>query len=93
MKVTPAVIQRNLIGLKARITHSSNHNQVGITGIVVNETRNTFTLMQNKERKTIAKDQAVFHFTMPDTTVVEMDGKTLVGKPEERLKKRIRRLW
>ena len=93
MKVTQAVIQCNLIGLKTKITQSSNPSQVGITGTVINETRNTFTIIQGKKRKTIGKNQAVFHFTLPDTTVVEIDGEVLVGKPEERLKRRIRRLW
>jgi ribonuclease P protein subunit POP4 len=39
------------------------------------------------------KDSSVFHFKFPDGTVVEIDGKLLVGRPEDRLKKRVRRLW
>lgn len=93
MKVTPAIIQHEFIGLKAKVVKSSNSNCIGILGRVVDETRNTFVISQDGKRKTVVKEQSVFHFTLPDGTVVEVDGKILVGRPEERLKKRIRRLW
>ena len=32
-------------------------------------------------------------YTMPDGTVVEIDGKKIVGRPENRIKKRVRRHW
>lgn len=93
MKVTPAIIQHEFIGLKAKIAKSSNPSHIGIAGTIVNETRNTFVILQDNKRKTIAKSQAVFHFTLPDSTIVEIDGQILVGRPEARLKKRIRRIW
>lgn len=93
MKVTPAIIQHEFIGLEAKITKASNPSHIGISGTIVNETRNTFVILQDNKRKTIAKSQAVFHFTLPDSTIVEIDGQILVGRPEERLKKRIRRIW
>ena len=93
MKVTPEIIQHEFMGLKARVGKSANQNYVGISGTVVNETRNTFIIKHERKNRTIIKDQAVFHFTLPDTTIVEINGKLLVGRPEGRLKKRIRRLW
>ena len=33
--------------------------------------------------------QKIFQFTLPDETVVEVDGKLLVGRPEDRIKKKI----
>ena len=93
MKVTPAIIQHEFIGLKAKIAKASNPSHIGIAGTIVNETRNTFVILQDNKRKTIAKSQAVFHFTLPDSTIVEIDGQILVGRPEARLKKRIRRIW
>lgn len=93
MKVTPAIIQHEFIGLEAKIVKSSNPNYIGIAGTLIDETRNTFIISQDNKRKTVIKDQAVFHFTLPDTTIIEIDGKVLKGRPEERLKKRIRRLW
>jgi len=93
VKVTPALIQHEFIGLEAKVAKSSNPSYIGIVGAVIDETRNTFIILQDNKRKTVVKDQAVFHFTLPDATIVEIDGKILVGRPEERLKKRIRRLW
>lgn len=93
MKVTPAIVKAEFIGLTAKVAAAANPSSVGIEGVLVNETRNTFTIQQDGERKIVIKNQAVFHFALPDGAVVEIEGKTLVGKPEERLKKRIRRLW
>lgn len=93
MKVTPAIIKYEFIGLDAKVVKSSNPNYLGISGKVINETRNTFVILQNNKRKIAVKERAVFHFTLPDATIVEIDGKILVGRPEKRLKKQIRRLW
>ncbi len=93
MNVTPTIVQHEFIGLKVKVADSPNPSYVGIMGTVIDETRNTFIILQNEEKKTVVKDQAVFHFTLPDETIVEIDGKVLVGRPEERLKKRTRRLW
>ena len=93
MNVTPSIVQHEFIGLDAKVVKSSNPDLVGITGKVVDETRNTFTISYNSEKKVIIKDTAVFEFAIPDGTVVEIDGKVIMGRPEDRLKKRPRRLW
>ena len=93
MKVTPRIVQRELIGLNAEVVRSSNPSCVGISGKVVDETRNTLLIGHQNKRKTVIKNTAVFHFTMPDGTVVEINGKVIVGRPEDRVKKRFRRLW
>lgn len=93
MKVTPAIVQHEFIGLNAKVVNSPQSSYVGIKGRVVDETRNTLIILHKNEKKTVIKETAVFHFTMPDGTVVEIDGKIIVGKPEDRIKKRIRRRW
>ena len=93
MKVTPAVVQQCFIGLDAKVTKSSNPEHIGIEGQVIDETRNTLVISHENKEKTIIKDVAVFHFTLPDGTVVEIDGKTIVGRPENRVKKKIKRRW
>ena len=93
MRITPAIIQHEFIGLETKLAKSFNPSYLGIVGTVIDETRNTFVISQNNKRKTVVKDLAVFHFTLPDATIVEINGKVLVGRPEERLKKRTRRLW
>jgi ribonuclease P protein subunit POP4 len=93
MKVTPTVIQGEFIGLNAKIAKSSNPSLVRMTGKIIGETRNTFLILQEGRQKTIPKDTSVFHFIMPNDSVVEIEGKLLLGRPEDRVKKRIRRLW
>lgn len=93
MKVTPAVLQQCFIGLNAKITKSANPEYIGINGKVINETRNTLVILHEEKEKTIIKDVAVFHFTLPDGTVVEIDGKSIVGRPENRVKKKVKRRW
>jgi len=93
MMVTPSIVQNEFIGLEAKVVRSSNPHVVGISGRVVDETRNTFTILHNGKRRVVIKDTAVFDFVMPDGTVVEIDGKVIMGRPEDRIKKRPRRLW
>jgi ribonuclease P protein subunit POP4 len=93
MRITPRIVQQELIGLNAKVVKSSNPTCIGISGKVIDETRNALVINHQNEKKTIIKNVAVFHFTMPDGTVVEINGKVIVGRPEDRIKKRIRRLW
>jgi len=93
MKITPAIIQSEFIGIDAKIAKSTHPSNVKIKGKVVDETRNTFVILQDDKEKIIVKDTAVFHFTFRDGTIVEIDGKLLVGRSEDRVKKRIKRLW
>jgi len=93
MKVTPAIVQQELIGLDAKVVRSSHPGYVGVSGRVLDETRNTIMILHENKKKIIIKSTAVFHFTMPDGTIVEIDGKTIIGRPENRIKKRVRRRW
>ena len=93
MKVTPNIIRYEFIGTEAKIVKSKNPSYIGISGKILDETKNTFTILHEGKRKKIVKDITVFHFKFEDGTIVEVDGKILVGRPEDRLKKRLRRLW
>jgi len=93
MKITPAIVQQELIGLKVKVVKSSQPGYVGMEGKMIDETRNTITILHKNKKKIVIKNTAVFNFTMPDGTIVEIDGKTIVGRPENRIKKRVKRLW
>ncbi|MGB9714038.1 MAG: ribonuclease P protein component 1 [Candidatus Bathyarchaeales archaeon] len=93
MKVTPDIVRYEFIGTEAAVAKSKHPSYIGIRGKVIDETKNTFTILHEGKRKTIIKEAAVFHFHFSDGTIVEIDGKLLVGRPEDRLKKCIRRLW
>ena len=93
MKITPAILQHEFIGLDAEVVRSSNPSYVGIAGKVVDETRNTIVIRHGGRRKVVVKEVSVFHFTLPDGTILEIEGKAIVGRPEDRVKRRVRRLW
>ena len=93
MSVSPSVVQYEFIGLDTTVVKSSNPDVVGLSGKVVDETRNTLTILQDNTEKVIVKDTSVFEFVLPDKTVVEIDGKVIMGRPEDRLKRRPKRLW
>jgi ribonuclease P protein subunit POP4 len=93
MKITPDIIREEFIGTTGAVSSSQHAGYLGIHGEVLGETRNTFTIQQEGKTKSIIKEQAVFQFQFSDGTVVEIDGKLLVGKPEDRLKKTMKRLW
>lgn len=93
MRVTPDIIRCEFMGTEAKVTRSRHQDYAGIRGRVVDETRNTFTIQNGEARRTVLKESAILHFAFSDGTIVEINGRLLVGKPEDRLKKHIRRLW
>jgi ribonuclease P protein subunit POP4 len=93
MSISPSVVQYEFIGLATTVVKSSNRDVVGLSGKVIDETRNTFTILKDNKEKVIVKNTSVFEFVLPDETVVEIDGKVIMGRPEDRLKRRPKRLW
>ena len=93
--ITPHNIMRHeLVGLEVEITHSLHGDLKGIHGRVVYETKNTITIEDGEgNEKIIPKRSAKFHFTLPEGTIVEIDGKIIVSRPEDRIKKRFRKYW
>jgi ribonuclease P protein subunit POP4 len=93
VQVTPDIIRYEFIGTEGKIVKSSHSDYVGIQGKVIDETKNTFTILHKGKAKTVTKNVAVFNFRFSDGTMVKIDGKLLVGRPEDRLKKAVKRLW
>jgi len=93
MKITPDIIRQEFIGSQSRVTSSSHSDYVGISGKLIDETRSTFTILHLGRAKKVVKSSSVFNFTFADGTIVEIDGKLLAGRPEDRLKKTVKRLW
>ncbi len=93
MKVTADIIRYEFIGTEGKVAKSPHKNYVGIGGKVVGESKNTFTFQSEGKAKRVIKESAVFNFKFDDGTTVQIDGKLLVGRPEDRLKKTMKRLW
>jgi ribonuclease P protein subunit POP4 len=93
MKVTPDIINHEFIGLQGIVAWSPHLDYVGVGGKVIEETRNTFIFLGEGQRRSVIKESALFDFNFEDGTIVQIDGKLLVGRTEDRLKKSIKRLW
>ncbi|MBS7643147.1 ribonuclease P protein component 1 [Candidatus Bathyarchaeota archaeon] len=86
------LIRHELIGLQVEIVKSSHPGYIGIRGIVIDETQKMLMISDGSRRKAVPKQTSVFKFTLPNGVVVEVDGKVIVGRPEDRVKK-IPRRW
>lgn len=92
--ITPKYIFRHeLIGLQVKVVRSSHDGFIGIEGKVVDETKNTITIEQGETEKMVPKGVATFHFYLPDGNVVEIEGKIIIARPEDRIKKKFRKFW
>jgi len=85
------LIKHELIGLKVKIAFSGNKSQIGINGEVVDETKNTIVIRTETKNKTIIKAQAIFLFTLTSGEEVKVEGRILVGRSQDRAKKRLKK--
>jgi ribonuclease P protein subunit POP4 len=85
LKIKPKnLIAHELIGLKVRV-YDLHHKYLG-SGIVIDETRNLLKILVNNSLKSFLKSSCFFRFILPDKKVIEINGREIVGRPEERLK-------
>ncbi len=90
--ITPRnILRHELIGLKTFVASSSDKRLRGKRGMIVDETKNTITVSDGARTVKVPKSTATFHFYLPSGVTVEVVGRRLVGRPEDRLKTRFRR--
>lgn len=87
------LIAHELIGLEVEVVRDSNPYNINMRGTVINETRNTLLIDVGGKIKRIIKKDAILRFKISDDKIVEVDGCILVSRPEDRIKKRIKRGW
>lgn len=81
-------VKLELIGLTMEIIEAKNKSLVGLEGKIIDETKNTLTIEQkNNKTKKIIKNQVIIYFPKQK---IKIKGKFLTGKPEDRLKKRLK---
>ena len=72
------------IGKELSVTRAQNKSLTGLTGIIIDETKKTFTITtKDMEEKTILKTGCTFTINGQ-----EMAGAELEMRPEERIKRR-----
>ncbi len=85
MIVPRNVIRHELIGLDVLVVHASNPTYQGVAGQIVDETKNMLIIRTRSGIKRIQKNTGVFRLTLPDGTLVDVQGSVLVMAPERRL--------
>ena len=85
------ILRNEIIGLDAEVLSDSNQANVGIRGKVIDETMKTLVIRGMGTHR-IAKQEAVFKFLL-DGVAVKVEGKALMGRPEDRVKKKIKKKW
>ena len=93
MKCLNTVLQDILVGKKVVIVKSRNPSYLNLSGTIIDETKETIMIDDGVKRRIIIKRGTTFHITLHDGTVLEIDGNMLVGRPEDRIKRRLRRRW
>jgi len=83
--------RHELIGLQVLVDGSTNRGLVGLSGRVVDETRNTILVEVERKTKRIPKACTSLTFTLPDGQRVRVAGSILVSQPENRISKRMQR--
>jgi ribonuclease P protein subunit POP4 len=93
MPITPHnLVRHELISLAVKIAKSTDPTQKGLKGKVIDETYNTLKIeTKDGKEKVIPKENCIFIFTLPDKTKVQVDGKLLISRPEDRIKKKFPR--
>ena len=71
--------------------NDSNPANDRIRGRVIDETMKTIVIRGQRTWK-IAKKDAIFKFNL-DGVTVKIEGKTLIGRPEDRVKKQTKKKW
>ncbi len=86
------ILRHELIGLEAGVVKSRNPSHRAVNGVIVDESRKTLVIEQDGESKRIPKRDATFIIKLP-SGLVEVEGAALYGRPEDRVKKKIKRRW
>ena len=80
------LLKEELIGLHVKIKKCTDPSWKEKTGVVVDETKNTFLIEIGDQQKKIAKNIATFEFEI-DGKKMMLDGSKIAYRPEDRIKK------
>ena len=86
------LVHHEFIGLKVHATNLKNKS-LNLKGTIIDETKNTIKIEgMDETEKVIPKDGTLFVFEIPDGEKVEIDGNILSIRPEDRIKKRFKKI-
>jgi ribonuclease P protein subunit POP4 len=80
------ILRHELVGLAAK----AKTGEKTVEGVVDDETEKTITIKAQDGPKKVVKDSATFEFKLPGDATVAVEGRLLVGRPQDRIKKKHR---
>lgn len=86
------LVHHEFIGLKVHATSLKNKS-LNLKGTIIDETKNTIKIEgEDNTEKVIPKIGNLFVFELPNGEKVEVDGNILSIRPEDRIKKRFKKI-
>ncbi len=86
------LVHHEFIGLKVHATNMKNKS-LDLKGTIIDETKNTIKVeCEDFTEKMIPKMDSLFVFELPNGEKVEIDGNILSIRPEDRIKKRFKKI-
>ena len=86
------LVHHEFIGLKVHATSAKNKS-LDLKGTIIDETKNTIKIEEDDNaEKMIPKRGSIFVFELPNGEKVEIDGDILSIRPEDRIKKRFKKI-
>ena len=86
------LVHHEFIGLKVHATNMKNKS-LDLKGTIIDETKNTIKIEEeDNTEKMVPKNGSLFVFELPNGEKVEIDGNILSIRPEDRIKKRFKKI-
>ena len=86
------LVHHEFIGLKVHVTSKKNKS-LNLNGTIIDETKNTIKIEdENNCEKIIPKEGSNFVFELPNGEKIEINGDILSIRPEDRIKKRFKKI-
>lgn len=81
------ILRHELIGLDCEIVKARNKSQIGLRGKIIDETMKTIVI---QNRKVVEKKGTIFRVMLGERKV-DIDGNFIMMRPEDRIKKKIKK--
>lgn len=89
--ITPQnILRHELIGLQVTVEDSPNTGEIGMTGLIIDETKNMLRIKTERGIKSLEKQYKLLRVTLPDSVRVKIDGNALSVSPTRRVSMRVR---
>ena len=86
------LVHHEFIGLNVHV-RSKKNTSLNLKGTIIDETKNTIKIeTSNNDEKIIPKKGSIFTFELPNGEKVEINGNIISIRPEDRIKKRFKKI-